>query len=168
MLDFCAGITFSFWWWCISMNSSKWRQKIQPEQHEGAVNPRKPEEHILCGTCFGEYERGINDRGLQQGLDRTMLQRISHDVDHDDVCCVCGQISAPEVKFLMAVEDLPDNWCKGEHPQLRDAEGKCGCGTNTAYAIWDFVDDLAVDVAAKCNACEKPITLEWTDGESES
>lgn len=130
------------------------------------MNPRKPEQHILCGTCSYEYDHGINDRGLQRGLkDRTVLKKVAADVDHDDVCCVCGQISAPEVKFLMDVEDLPSNWCKGEHPQLQRAEGKCDCGVTTVWLIWDFVDDLDDIQDAKCDKCDKTITLEWTDGE---
>ena len=131
------------------------------------MKPREPENHILCGTCFGEYERGHKDRGLQKGLKgRTVLKRVPADVDHDDVCCVCGQISAPDVRFLMDVEDLPSNWCKGEHPDLREARGKCECGTTTVYSIWDFVDDLA-DVVAKCGNCDKPITLKWSPDDHE-
>ena len=65
----------------------------------------------------------------------------------------------------MDVEDLPSNWCKGEHPQLQRAEGKCDCGVTTVWLIWDFVDDLDDIQDAKCDKCDKTITLEWTDGE---
>ena len=130
------------------------------------MDVRKPENHILCGTCAYEYDRGLHDRGLVKGIQgRTVLKRADTDDDFDDVCCVCGQISAPDKRFLMDVEDLPSNWCKGEHPQLRAAEGKCDCGTTTAFSIWDFAD--IEDVEAKClgEGCELQLKLKWSDGE---
>jgi hypothetical protein len=129
------------------------------------MEARKPENHILCGTCAGEFERGLNDRGLQDGLKGRTVVKAAVEDDFDDICCVCGQCSAPEARFLMDVEDLPSNWCKGEHPQLERAHGKCDCGTTTAWLLWDFVD--VEDVTdATCGGCDKVITLEWTDDQA--
>ena len=152
------------------MNATRWTRAVDIENvtREGNhMKPRKPHQHVLCGTCSGEYDRGRNDRGLQEGLKgRAVLKHVPVEAEADDLCCVCGQISAPDKRFIMSVADLPHNWCKGQHPNLRAAHGKCDCGRTTAFEIWDFVGDAA-DVDATClkEGCGLKIELVWTDDE---